>query len=414
MSEQAIRVAGLGKKYHLGSVRAAYSTMRDSLRMVAQSTLRGLIRKAERVERRPSFWALKDVGFEINRGEVVGIIGRNGAGKSTLLKILSRITEPTEGEIDLHGRVGSLLEVGTGFHPELTGRENIALNGAILGMRRGEIARKFDDIVAFAEIEKFIDTPVKYYSSGMYTRLAFAVAAHLEPEILIVDEVLAVGDAEFQKKCLGKMGEVAAGGRTVLFVSHNMSAVQALCRRCLLLSKGELTLNGPTESVLPVYMSQAKTVSEYVRTTPSDKSIALHSAAIDIIDEPTRQILKLRTEITSDSTSNVSIDIRLLDMSGTAIGFAAVGSFNSSQSIELRKGQTVVVSEHDISMLAQGSYQVQIDIAQPTFGYFDRIEGFLGFDCVASPQPGCYRRMQQSWGFGSVEFPYISHSVQLL
>ncbi len=205
-----------------------------------------------------SFWALRNVSFEVREGEVLGIIGRNGAGKSTLLKILSRITEPSEGRVHLRGRVASLLEVGTGFHPELTGRENVYLNGAVLGMSRAEIKRKFDEIVAFAEVEKFLDTPVKHYSSGMYVRLAFAVAAHLEPEILVVDEVLAVGDAQFQKRCLGKMGEVAHGGRTVLFVSHNMTAVQTLCRRALMLSSGELISDGPVTQVVPRYMRESQ------------------------------------------------------------------------------------------------------------------------------------------------------------
>jgi len=199
------------------------------------------------------FWALRGVDFEIEKGEVVGIIGRNGAGKSTLLKILSRITEPTTGRVELRGRVASLLEVGTGFHPELSGRENIFLNGAILGMSRAEIRRKFDEIVAFAEVEKFLDTPVKHYSSGMYVRLAFAVAAHLEPEVLIIDEVLAVGDAEFQKKCSGRMGEVAREGRTVFFVSHNLGAVRSLCSRCIYLRGGAVAMDGPTEAVLEAY-----------------------------------------------------------------------------------------------------------------------------------------------------------------
>ena len=206
------------------------------------------------------FWALKDVSFEVAEGEVVGIIGKNGSGKSTLLKILSRITPPTEGRARLRGRVASLLEVGTGFHPDLSGRENIYLNGAILGMQRQEIKSRFDDIVAFAEVEKFLDTPVKRYSSGMYVRLAFAVAAHLEPEILIVDEVLSVGDAEFQKKCLGKMGEVAKGGRTVLFVSHNMAAVQALTSRALLLSGGCLVKSAETEKVVSTYLQRSSDI----------------------------------------------------------------------------------------------------------------------------------------------------------
>lgn len=235
MSDIAIQAKGLSKQYVIGQ-GAAYLTLRDAL-----AGLRRLPGRLFRGDRRPAMiWALKDVSFEVPRGQAVGIIGRNGAGKSTLLKVLSRITAPTEGVLDLYGRVGSLLEVGTGFHHELTGRENISLNGAILGMRKAEIQRKFDEIVAFAEIEKFIDTPVKFYSSGMYMRLAFSVAAHLEPEILLVDEVLAVGDVLFQKKCLGKMGEVAQQGRTVLFVSHNLNAIEELCHRCLLLESGRL------------------------------------------------------------------------------------------------------------------------------------------------------------------------------
>ncbi len=256
MSDVAIRVAGLGKQYRLGGPQERYHTLGDQFRK--WTSLRRLLRRRTRDEKRPPFWALKDVSFEVKRGEVVGVIGRNGAGKSTLLKILSRITEPTEGEADIHGRVGSLLEVGTGFHPELTGRENVYLNGAILGMRRTEIVRKFDEIVSFAEVEKFIDTPVKHYSSGMYMRLAFAVAAHLEPEILIVDEVLAVGDAEFQKKCLGKMGDVAKGGRTVLFVSHNLGQIRALCRRGVWLEKGQVVADDLIVPITERYLAQAQ------------------------------------------------------------------------------------------------------------------------------------------------------------
>ena len=257
MSELAVRVEDLGKEYRLGGSRERYTTLRDQLNMLASAPFRALRGRGERSEQNPPFWALKDVSFEVPRGEVVGIIGRNGAGKSTLLKILSRITEPTEGAVDINGRVGSLLEVGTGFHPELTGRENVYLNGAILGMRRAEITRKFDEIVAFAEVEKFIDTPVKHYSSGMYMRLAFAVAAHLEPEILIVDEVLAVGDAEFQKKCLGKMGDVAKGGRTVLFVSHNMHAVKSRCTHGILLQAGRVFFDGCASACVSHYLDQA-------------------------------------------------------------------------------------------------------------------------------------------------------------
>ena len=256
MSDIAIRVENLSKQYRIGGPQARYKTIRESLTEAVQSPFRRLssvVRGQSSAVSNETIWALKDVSFEVKRGEVVGIIGRNGAGKTTLLKILSRITEPTEGHAEIHGRVGSLLEVGTGFHPELTGRENIYLNGAILGMKRAEIERKFDEIVAFAEIEKFMDTPVKHYSSGMYVRLAFAVAAHLEPEILLVDEVLAVGDVGFQKKCLGKMGEVALGGRTVLFVSHNMAAVRNLCQRCVLLEEGAVAALRDTAYVIAKY-----------------------------------------------------------------------------------------------------------------------------------------------------------------
>ena len=250
----AIRVENLSKCYRIGHAarRGSYRTLRESLMDGASSAIRRL-KGGSADGTTEEFWALKGVDFEVQSGEVVGVIGRNGAGKSTLLKILSRITEPTEGRVRIRGRVGSLLEVGTGFHPELSGRENIYLNGAILGMSRREIARNFDEIVAFAEVERFLDTPVKRYSSGMYVRLAFAVAAFLQPEILIVDEVLSVGDASFQKKCLGKMGDVSRSGRTILFVSHNMAAIEALCDRCLLLSSGEVVSDATTDLVLADY-----------------------------------------------------------------------------------------------------------------------------------------------------------------
>jgi lipopolysaccharide transport system ATP-binding protein len=260
MSDTIIRVENLGKKYILGHQKQErYTALRDVIANGAQSFGRKVLKPLGKKIADPAveeFWALKDVSFEIKQGDRVGIIGRNGAGKSTLLKILSRITEPTRGSIQIKGRVASLLEVGTGFHPELTGRENIFLNGAILGMSKAEIKRKFDEIVAFAEVEKFLDTPVKRYSSGMYVRLAFAVAAHLEPEILVVDEVLAVGDAQFQKKCLGKMGEVAGEGRTVLFVSHNMGAVSTLCDKAVYLVKGQVQEIGTAERLVTTYVSE--------------------------------------------------------------------------------------------------------------------------------------------------------------
>ncbi len=248
-----IKVQNLGKRYRLGAPQAPYASLRDTLAGMARAPLRLLQRNGRAAQ--PLFWAVNNVSFEVQPGEVVGIIGRNGAGKSTLLKMLSRITQPTTGRIELYGRIASLLEVGTGFHPELTGRENIYLNGAILGMARAEIERNFDEIVAFSEVEEFIDTPVKHFSSGMYLRLAFAVAAHLEPEILIIDEVLAVGDARFQRKCLDKMQDVGKQGRTVLFVSHNMPAITRLCRRTILLDRGEILRDGPSSEVVGAYLS---------------------------------------------------------------------------------------------------------------------------------------------------------------
>ncbi len=283
MNDIAIKVDGLSKQYRIGE-RESYKALRDVIADAAKAPFR---RVRSALDRRPttddghsngrpssvdgrSFWALSDVSFDVKRGEVVGIIGRNGAGKSTLLKILSRITKPTRGHATIHGRVGSLLEVGTGFHPELTGRENIYLNAAILGMRKAEVAKKFDEIIAFAEVEKFIDTPVKRYSSGMYVRLAFAVAAHLEPEVLIIDEVLAVGDAAFQKKCLGKIGEVAHGGRTVIFVSHNMAAIRNLCTEVIWLEGGKVIDHGDSATI----------VDQYLRTTIGQSGSSVELAGV--------------------------------------------------------------------------------------------------------------------------------------
>jgi lipopolysaccharide transport system ATP-binding protein len=263
-----IRVSGLSKKYLIGhnTVRDGYSTLREIISGQARAFVRSttdLMRGTPNIagDEIEEFWALKDLNFEVRRGEVVGVIGRNGAGKSTLLKVLSRITEPTDGRVEIRGRVATLLEVGTGFHPELSGRENIFLNGAVLGMTRSEIRRKFDEIVAFAEVDKFLDTPVKRYSSGMYVRLAFAVAAHLEPEILIIDEVLAVGDIEFQKKCLGKMSQVAGDGRTIIFVSHNMPSVAALCQTGVWLSDGRIAAHDEVARVLESYLSASTATS---------------------------------------------------------------------------------------------------------------------------------------------------------
>jgi lipopolysaccharide transport system ATP-binding protein len=280
----AIRVKNLGKKYTLGGPQELYLTLRDAI----VNSLKVPFKRFNQASPDEGFWALKDVSFDVEQGEVVGIIGRNGAGKSTLLKILSRITAPTEGTVELHGRVGSLLEVGTGFHPEMTGRENIFLNGSILGMKRREIDAKLDEIVKFSEIEKFLDTPVKRYSSGMYVRLAFAVAAHMDTEILLVDEVLAVGDAQFQKKCMGKMGQVSKGeGKTVLFVSHNMSMISSLCQKGILLDHGNIRLGGPVEDTINMYLNSDQIGNGEVifkGRLPGDDKAVLHAARIVEID----------------------------------------------------------------------------------------------------------------------------------
>lgn len=300
MSRPAIQIEGIGKRYWLGQQTDRYRALRDVLTDAALkpvSWARALFSRTDSKTANSEseyFWALKDISLEIGQGDVIGIIGRNGAGKSTLLKVLSRITEPTTGRAIVNGRVGSLLEVGTGFHPELSGRENIFMNGSILGMRRVEIERKFDEIVAFAGIEKFIDTPVKRYSSGMYMRLAFSVAAHLEPEVLFIDEVLAVGDAAFQKKCLGKMGDISRHGRTVLFVSHNLTAVQSLCTRTAWLDGGRLMEFGETRSVVSRYLQTASfTESEFTwdspEAAPGDHRVRLRRVAV-VLDRAETQI----------------------------------------------------------------------------------------------------------------------------
>ena len=305
METSVIRLENIGKMFHIGAQQAANRTFREAVTDTilapwrrAAAVLRG--HAAERAEE--DLWALRGVSFEVRQGETLGVIGRNGAGKSTLLKILARITEPTEGTIGIKGRVGSLLEVGTGFHPELTGRENTFLNGAILGMKREAIRRKFDEIVAFAQIERFVDTPVKHYSSGMYMRLAFSVAAHLEPDILLVDEVLAVGDAQFQKKCIGKMGEVARQGRTVVFVSHNLSAIRSLCSRCLLLSGGQAVASGDPETIIGRYVAEAAVASAAYQQ-PEDHTKPINLRQVRITDARG----KLQTEVPHADGFNVEI-----------------------------------------------------------------------------------------------------------
>lgn len=338
-----IKVEHISKRYRIGAREEGYQTLREAIVSGARSPFKRLGRHFRSAD--DDLWALKDVSFDVHPGEVVGIIGRNGAGKSTLLKILSRITKPTSGAVDLYGRVGSLLEVGTGFHQELTGRENIYLNGAILGMAKSEIYKKFDDIVEFAEIDRFLDTPVKRYSSGMYVRLAFAVAAHLEPEILIVDEVLAVGDASFQQKCLGKMSAVAREGRTVLFVSHNMPAVKSLCGRALLLSNGCLVQDGKVDDVVNSYLTADS--DEIART-----GIILHDAPrLYGTDEA-----KLRA-------------VRLTDLTGEDVSQLYLGQpFRVQMTFEIFKEIPDAVVELDVVAMdgTQVTHSSNIDGGEPT------------------------------------------------
>jgi lipopolysaccharide transport system ATP-binding protein len=331
MSDWAIQVQGIGKLYRLGH-QERYRTLRDGISGAWIGLFRSSRSKAPSpVDSEQDYiWALKNVSLEIQRGEVLGIIGRNGAGKSTFLKILSRITEPTEGLITLNGRVGSLLEVGTGFHAELSGRENIYLNGAILGMRRHEINRKFDEIVSFAEVERFIDTPVKHYSSGMYVRLAFAVAAYLESEILLVDEVLAVGDAVFQKKCLGKMDDVARQGRTVLFVSHNLGVLANLCPRTVLLMQGQVLKDGPTPDIIAHYIAigredAGQRVWEDVNQAPGNDKVRLHAVRIMSEGQVTSDVdiqkeINIQVEFWNmRAGARISSSIHLLDKVGVPV-----------------------------------------------------------------------------------------------
>ncbi len=385
----AIHIQGLSKRYRLGE-REPYKTFRDSLSRVFRGMFRGKERGA------PDYvWALRDVNLEVTRGEVVGIIGRNGAGKTTLLKILSRITEPTSGRAELHGRVGSLLEVGTGFHPELTGRENVFLSGAVLGMSRREITRRFDEIVAFAEVERFIDTPVKRYSSGMYLRLAFAVAAHLEPEILLVDEVLAVGDASFQRKCLGRMGDLAGEGRTVLFVSHNLSAVRNLCTAGLVLDEGEVVTTGPVEACIQRYMEslqEKKVLTADTRELPRPVEnygtrLRFTSASLVVEDEAglwTGSPLRLQLTFECHAVLHgVVLGFSIFAADGTRI--IQCLNVHGGRAIErLEPGTYTVVAEIPEIPLLPGHYMLDIG-SRSLDGLLDAVRNLLWFEVVEEP-----------------------------
>jgi lipopolysaccharide transport system ATP-binding protein len=380
VNDVVVRVDGISKQYRIGMQVNPYGRLTETVWDAVTSPFRR--GTASRAEAPPSeFWALQDVSLEVREGEVLGIIGRNGAGKTTLLKILSRITEPTRGRAELHGRLGALLEVGTGFHPELTGRENVFLNGGILGMRRPEIRAKFDEIVEFAEVERFIDTPVKRYSSGMYVRLAFAVAAHLEPEILIIDEVLAVGDLAFQKKCLGRMNAVAGEGRTVLFVSHNMGAVKSLCPRSILLEGGKLVYDGPTGSAIDQFLARLYNQSgSHIRLEPQPE-LPVQVTEIWCEDEQGEEVSEL--ELGSDLYVRARYEIRepLRDVSFALLvsneGSPLLNSFDTDADEdgslrEVREAGSYDVRIHvPFSILKEGQYTLALQIGSRHVDYTD-------------------------------------------
>jgi lipopolysaccharide transport system ATP-binding protein len=386
MSASAIRVERLGKRYQIGGPREAYGTLRDSIAAAVQIPFQML--RGQRVQPQ-EFWALKDVSFEVGQGDVLGVIGRNGAGKSTLLKILSKVTYPTSGRAEIYGRVGSLLEVGTGFHLELTGRENIFLNGAVLGMKRAEIQRKFDEVVAFAETEQFLDVPVKRYSSGMYMRLAFAVAAHLEPEILIVDEVLAVGDAAFQKKCLGKMRTVAREGRTVIFVSHNMAAIRALCSSAIVLDGGSIVCGGSLPDCISFYnernsQERGSSWSRPVDAEPQNLMFTqLHSLLTG--EQPN---LSLDMEFFLESTSKhkaAFLAVDIADISGTVLmqAIPQVDGF-----IEDSRRQHHIRLKIDLPPLIPGQYLVTVWAGSHNTETLDEVNEAIMFEIFESPTKG--------------------------
>jgi lipopolysaccharide transport system ATP-binding protein len=416
MSGTVIWVENLSKRYFIGhqsAQRERYVALRDVIAREARNFVRktaDLVRgrqiiQGDEVE---ELWALKDVSFQVNQGEVLGIIGRNGAGKSTLLKILSRITEPTEGRVRLRGRVGSLLEVGTGFHPELTGRENILLNGAILGMKKKEIARKFDEIVDFADLEKFLDTPVKRYSSGMYIRLAFAVAAHLEPEILVVDEVLAVGDAEFQKKCLGKMQDVSRGGRTVLFVSHNMAAVRSLCSAAVLLDRGRVSEYGPALVVSDAYLRQATRSVASLETghikRPSNIDSRLRITGLSINDDaPLVHGAAARFTIffeSNESFTDVAFAVALCSLEGSRV--MTIDSDVPGERVTIAKGTRGQANICiDTVHLAPTTYSIDIGIRSGDAFALDYLPSVM----TATVLPGRSTSPVIASGHGGVRYP---------
>lgn len=402
-SDIAVSVRGLSKAYNIVHNTEQHVTLAEAM----LSRLKHPFRRMER----ETFWALKDINFDIRRGDVVGIIGRNGAGKSTLLKVLSRITEPTRGEIDIYGRIGSLLEVGTGFHPELTGRENIYLNGAILGMRRREITRQFDAIVDFAGVEKFLDTPVKRYSSGMYVRLAFAVAAHLNPEILIVDEVLAVGDAEFQKKCLGKMEDVASQGRTVLFVSHNMAIIKSLCKKGILLNNGSIAALGSIEEVVSEYLKTMEKKAAGSLLTRSDRrgkgDVKLAELNIRSGGDFTSSTLTTGGPVVfefvlSEPFSNLRVSFTIYDQNGLPVCNLDNSKISGNDIYQEDRPKTITCNV-DSLVLIPGRYRANVALWHG-HDLQDHIEAAAYFEVDPGELNG--RPVEPGLGYGSVHLPH--------
>ncbi len=412
MNDVVIRVDKLGKRYRIGE-RAPYLTLRDALARVVTAPMRRIrsLGASERPDASNEIWALKDVSFEVRRGEVIGIIGRNGSGKSTLLKILSRVTKPTVGHAQIRGRLGSLLEVGTGFHPELTGRENTYLNGAILGMSKRDIAQRFDEIVAFAEIEKFIDTPVKHYSSGMYVRLAFSVAAHMEPEILLVDEVLAVGDIAFQKKCLGRMGDVARQGRTVLFVSHNMGAVALLCKSVIVLDQGRIQAIGDSERSINEYLighmdreTEIYRMEGVPRPGPTlGREVEFLSLQLEGVSAKlmpaNADLTVLMTVRGNKAASGLSFSLTIHSVDGGPLGTCFGERIHS-----IREGEIATFRmQLQNPRLAPGAYRLDLGVGtgdeQAGFRLFDATPEVLYFEVMAPPgADGTVSEWRNDWG----------------
>lgn len=388
-----LEIQHISKKFRIRHEKQPYLSIRDSFS--------SLFKPSKNTTE--DFYALQDISFNVNQGDTVGIIGKNGAGKSTLLKILSKITPPTTGKIICRGRIASLLEVGTGFHPELSGRENIFLNGSILGMKRSEIVKNFDAIVDFAGVERFIDTPLKHYSSGMQLRLAFAVAAFLENEILIIDEVLAVGDAEFQKKCLGKMEDVSKSGRTLLFVSHNLSALQSLCNNAIYLEQGELFISGNSADIVKKYLQINISNKQFEKNINSFKETFVEK--IEILNKNfNNNFLDLELLIHSKICRRVAIDFRVNTSDGTPAAFFSYGTFNQVQMQNLEIGTNKYNINMDTSSLANGLYYLSIDLTLPDKEYFDRLEQAIFFE-VINPSIENGRVLLQSWNYGYYKIP---------